>query len=236
MFRAEARNIILSSMAHQLLINRSSIAHLGSSWLIFSFGSSSFGSSTLFPSLLGLSSVRCVVTPRTVRVCMYSVRYILRQAPSCPTSRRPLLLHSTHRLTAAKLGTSRLRGGNGFSNRLGRVRAGEAVRRSETFIVSDRTLPPGHDSGAGCGEAPDVRSDDSDYDAHGGFQPWYRSYDTRELNRDADGHRRQAAVTRSGANTCEPRRTKRSRRRAHRGRRGRPSDNRCDGRDPSVAT
>jgi hypothetical protein len=35
---------------------------------------------------------------------MYSVLYILRQAPSCPTSRRPLLLLSTaHRLTAAKL-------------------------------------------------------------------------------------------------------------------------------------
>jgi hypothetical protein len=132
MFRAEARNIILSSMAHQLLINRSSIAHQShinrSSiahllfWLIFSFGSSSFGSSTLFPSLLGLSSVRCVVTPRTARVRMYSVRYILLQAPSCPTSRRPLLLLSTvHRLTAAKLGTSRLRGCNGFGNRLGRT-------------------------------------------------------------------------------------------------------------------
>ena len=39
----------------------------------------------------------------------------------------------------------------------GRARAGEAVRRSETFIVSYRTLPPGHDPGAGCGEAPDGR-------------------------------------------------------------------------------
>jgi len=126
MFRAEVRNIILSSMAHQSLFNCSSIAHqslinrssIAHQTLIDR--SSSFGSSTLFPSLLGLSSVRCAATPRTARVRMYSVRYILRQAPSGPTSRRPLLLHSTaHRLTAAKLGTSRLRGGNGFGNRLG---------------------------------------------------------------------------------------------------------------------
>jgi hypothetical protein len=53
---------------------------------------------------------------------MYSVLYILRKAPSGPTSRRPLLLLSTaHRLTAAKLGTSRLHGGSGFGNRLGRT-------------------------------------------------------------------------------------------------------------------
>jgi uncharacterized membrane protein len=105
MFRAEARGFILSSMAHQWLINRSlmdhqslinrsSIAHI-LFLRIFSFGTSSLGSSTLFQSLLGLSSVRCVVL---------------------------LLLHSTvHRLTAAKLGTRRLRGGSGFGNRLGRT-------------------------------------------------------------------------------------------------------------------
>jgi hypothetical protein len=83
MFRAEVRNLILSSMAHQWLINLSSIAHQSlinrSSiahilfWIIFSFGSSSFGSSplfhsALFQSLLGLSSVCCVVMPRTARV------------------------------------------------------------------------------------------------------------------------------------------------------------------------
>ena len=50
------------------------------------------------------------------------VLYILRQAPSCPTSRRPLLLLSTaHRLTAAGPGISRLRGGSGSGNRLGRT-------------------------------------------------------------------------------------------------------------------
>ena len=128
MFRAEVRNIILSSTAHQSLINRSSITHqslINRSSIAhqtFINRSSSFGSSTLFPSLLGLSSVRCVVTPRTARVRMYSVRYILRQAPSGPTSRRPLLLLLTeHRRTAAELGTSRLHGGSGSSNRLGRT-------------------------------------------------------------------------------------------------------------------
>jgi hypothetical protein len=50
------------------------------------------------------------------------VRYILRQAPSGTTSRRPLLLPSTaHRLTAAKPGISRLRCGSGSGNRLGRT-------------------------------------------------------------------------------------------------------------------
>jgi hypothetical protein len=65
MFRAEVRNIILSSIAHQSLINSCSIA-LQSLFNLSSNAhqtlikrSSSFGSSTLFPSLLGLSSVRC---------------------------------------------------------------------------------------------------------------------------------------------------------------------------------
>ena len=50
------------------------------------------------------------------------VRYILRQAPSGTTSRHPLLLLSTvNRLTAAKPGISRLRGGSGSCNRLGRT-------------------------------------------------------------------------------------------------------------------
>jgi hypothetical protein len=34
---------------------------------------------------------------------------------------------------------------------------GDAVRRSGTFIISNRQLPPGHDPGAGYGEAPDGR-------------------------------------------------------------------------------
>jgi hypothetical protein len=128
MFRAEVRNIILSSIAHQSLINRSSIAHQtlikrsSNAHQSLINRSSSFGSSTLFPSLLGLSSVRCVATPRTARVRMYSVQYILWQAPSGTSLRRPLLLLSTaHRLTAAKLGTSRLRDGRGSGNRLGRT-------------------------------------------------------------------------------------------------------------------
>ena len=128
MFRAEVRKFILSSIAHQSLFNRSSNAHqtlikrTSNAHQTLIKRSSSFGSSTLFPSLLGLSSVHCVVTPCTARVRMYSVRYILRQAPSGPTSRRPLFLLSTeHRLTAAKPGTSRLRGGSGSGNWLGRT-------------------------------------------------------------------------------------------------------------------
>jgi hypothetical protein len=47
--------------------------------------------------------VHCVATPRTARVRMYSVRYIIWQAPSGTTSWLPLLLLPTaHRLTAAK--------------------------------------------------------------------------------------------------------------------------------------
>jgi hypothetical protein len=123
MFRAEVRNIILSSIAHQSLFNRSSIAlqslikRSSNAHQTLIKRSSSFGSSTLFPSLLGLSSVRCAATPRTARARMYSVRYILRQAPSGKTSLRPLLLLSTaHRLTAARPGTSRLLGGSGSGN------------------------------------------------------------------------------------------------------------------------
>jgi hypothetical protein len=48
------------------------------------------------------------------------VRYILWQAPSGKTSRRPLL-STVHRLTAAQPGMSRLRGGSGSGNRLGRT-------------------------------------------------------------------------------------------------------------------
>jgi hypothetical protein len=122
-------------MAHQLLIHGSSMAHpwliIGLSlahllfWLIFSFGSFSFqvwlfsafpkSPRVILRALCGL----CLVLHKCA---CYSVRYILLQAPSCPTSRRLLLLHSTvHRLTAAKLGTSRLRGGNGLGNWLGQT-------------------------------------------------------------------------------------------------------------------
>ena len=84
MFRAEARNIILSSIAFQSLFNRSANAHQtlikrlsnalqtlikrsSNTYQTLIKRSSSFGSSTPFPSLLGLSSVRCAATPRTAR-------------------------------------------------------------------------------------------------------------------------------------------------------------------------
>jgi hypothetical protein len=107
-----------SSMAHQWLINCSSslLAHL-LFWLIFFwlFSARPKSPRVIPRALCGL----CLVLHECV---FYSVWYILRQAPSCPTPRRLLLLHSTvHRLTVAKLGTRRLRGGNGFGNGLGRT-------------------------------------------------------------------------------------------------------------------
>jgi hypothetical protein len=105
-----------SSMVHQRLTT----SH---HWFIFSFGSSSIGSSSLIPILLGASSARFVRLCLVLHECVcYSVRYILRQAPSCPAPQQILLLPSTAlRLTAAKLGIRRLHGANGFGNRLGRT-------------------------------------------------------------------------------------------------------------------
>jgi hypothetical protein len=139
MFRAEAQKFIFSlqwlingsSMAHQWLINGSSMNHQN---FIFSFGSFSLLAPFLFWRIFFWLIFALPKSPRVILralcgfclvlhecVC-YSVRYILRQAPSCPTPRRLLLLLSTAlQPTAARLGTRRLRGVNGFCNRLGRT-------------------------------------------------------------------------------------------------------------------
>ena len=124
-----SRFFLGSSTSHRHLINVSSASH---HWYFFFPGSSSIGSSSSFPILLGASFVRFVCLCLVLHECVcYSVQYILRQAPSCSapaghqqgaSRRRLLLLHSTaHRLTAAKLGTRRPRDVNGFGNLLGRT-------------------------------------------------------------------------------------------------------------------
>jgi hypothetical protein len=57
-----------------------------------------------------------------------------------------------------------------------------AVRRSETFIISDRQLPPGHDPGVVCCEAPDGRQR--------GSQPYDVLVECRGAARSADATRR----------------------------------------------
>jgi hypothetical protein len=82
MFRAEVRNIILSSIAHQSLINRSSIAHQ----TLIKRSSNAHQTLIFFRVLYALPKsprvipVRCAATPRTARARMYYVRYILRAA------------------------------------------------------------------------------------------------------------------------------------------------------------
>jgi hypothetical protein len=124
MFRAEVRNIILSSMAHQLLINGSSIAH---QWLI---NGSSIAHQTLifFQILYALPKsprvilrALCGYASYCTSVYVFCVVY-LTAGTFQPDITVPLLLLSTeHRLTAAKLGTSRLRGCSGSGNRRGRT-------------------------------------------------------------------------------------------------------------------
>jgi hypothetical protein len=135
MFRAELRNIILSSIALQSLFNRSSITHQ----LLFN------GSSNAHQTLIKHSSNahQTLIFFRILYALPKSPRVILRAlcgyASYCTSAyvlcavylmagtfqhdiTVPLLLLPTeHRLTAAKLGTSRLRGGSGLGNRLGRT-------------------------------------------------------------------------------------------------------------------
>jgi hypothetical protein len=135
MFRAEVRNIILSSIALQSLFNRSSNAHQ----TLIKRSSNAY--QTLIERLSNAHQTLIFfrilyALPKSPRVILRAlrghasyctsahayVRYILRQAPSGTTSRRPpLLLSKAHRLPAALPGTSRLRGGSGSGNRLGRT-------------------------------------------------------------------------------------------------------------------
>jgi hypothetical protein len=130
MFRAEVRNIILSSIAHHSLFNRSSIALQSSNahQTLIKRLSNAHQTLIFFRILYALLKSPRVIL-RALRghasYCTSAhayVRYILRQAPSGTTSRRPpLLLSKAHRLPAALPGTSRLRGGSGSGNRLGRT-------------------------------------------------------------------------------------------------------------------
>jgi hypothetical protein len=101
------------SIAYQSLINRSSIAHrsLIFFWILYALPKSP---RVILRALCGYASY---CTSAYVFCAVY-----LTAGTFWPDIRRPLLLLLTaHRLTAAELGTSRLRGGSGSGNRLGRT-------------------------------------------------------------------------------------------------------------------